>query len=41
MKVMLTRQAIKTVLKYMSETNGELHYYLHNYIADNPVRMPL
>lgn len=25
-------QAVKTVLNYLSETNGELHYFLHNYV---------
>jgi len=33
----LTRQAIKTCLNYLSETNGELHFFLHNYLADNPL----
>jgi len=28
-------QAIKTVLNYLSETNGELHYFLHNYVSRN------
>lgn len=27
-------QAIKTCLNYLSETNGELHYFLHNYVSD-------
>ena len=34
-KVLATRQALKTVLNYLSETNGEQHLWLHNYIADN------
>ncbi|KAG2499951.1 hypothetical protein HYH03_002236 [Edaphochlamys debaryana] len=37
LKCILTRQAIKTTLNYLSETNGELHFYLHNYWADNPL----
>eukprot|EP00877_Chromochloris_zofingiensis_P002554 jgi/Chrzof1/1229/Cz01g45160.t1 len=37
MKCVLTRQAIKTVLNYLSETNGELHYYLHNYVSEHPI----
>jgi hypothetical protein len=26
-------QAVKTVLNYLSETNGELHFFLHNYVG--------
>lgn len=26
-------QAIKTCLNYLSETNGELHFFLHNYVS--------
>jgi hypothetical protein len=26
-------QAVKTVLNYLSETNGELHYFLHDYVS--------
>lgn len=36
-KTLVTRQAIKTVLNYLSETNGELHYFLHNYVAEHPL----
>lgn len=36
-RTLVTRQAIKTVLNYLSETNGELHFFLHNYISDNPL----
>lgn len=36
-KTILTRQAVKTVLNYLSETNGELHYFLHNYVSENPI----
>ncbi|GIL73184.1 hypothetical protein Vretimale_4766 [Volvox reticuliferus] len=39
LKCLLTRQAIKTTLNYLSETNGELHYFLHNYWAENPMVM--
>lgn len=28
---------MKTVLNYLSETNGELHFFLHNYISENPL----
>ena len=31
---LLTRQAVKTLLHYASETNGEVHLFLHTYIAD-------
>lgn len=33
---LLTRQTLKTLLHYLGETNGEMHTYLHNYLADNP-----
>ncbi|KAI8473638.1 MAG: hypothetical protein J3K34DRAFT_410087 [Monoraphidium minutum] len=36
-KVLATRQAIKTLLNYLSETNGEQHLWLHNYVADTPL----
>ncbi|GLI69103.1 hypothetical protein VaNZ11_013650 [Volvox africanus] len=39
LKCLLTRQAIKTTLNYLSETNGELHFFLHNYWAENPMVM--
>jgi hypothetical protein len=35
-------QAIKTCLNYLSETNGELHFFLHNYVSatgGRPVRL--
>jgi len=38
-KIIVTRQALKTCLNYLSETNGELHYFLHNYISDNPLSL--
>ncbi|EFJ52107.1 hypothetical protein VOLCADRAFT_86928 [Volvox carteri f. nagariensis] len=34
-----TIKAIKTTLNYLSETNGELHFFLHNYWAENPLVM--
>lgn len=37
LKALATRQAIKTVLNYLSETNGEQHLWLHNWVADNPI----
>jgi hypothetical protein len=30
-------QAIKTTLNYLQETNGELHFFLHNYFAQHPL----
>lgn len=33
---MLTLQAVKTLLVYLQETNGELHHYLHNFLVNNP-----
>ncbi|KAG1660898.1 hypothetical protein FOA52_015940 [Chlamydomonas sp. UWO 241] len=38
-RLIVTRQAIKTTLNYLSETNGELHFFLHNYVADNPLSL--
>ncbi|KAG2450240.1 hypothetical protein HYH02_000337 [Chlamydomonas schloesseri] len=37
LKCILTRQAIKTTMNYLSETNGELHFFLHNYWAEHPL----
>ncbi|WIA12739.1 hypothetical protein OEZ85_006377 [Tetradesmus obliquus] len=37
LKTLLTRQAVKTVLNYLSETNGELHFFLHNYLSEHPL----
>lgn len=31
------RQALKTTLNYLSETNGELHFFLHNYVSEHPL----
>jgi hypothetical protein len=39
LKTLLTRQAVKTVLNYLSETNGELHFFLHNYLSEHPLRL--
>jgi hypothetical protein len=36
-QVLATRQAIKTLLNYLSETNGEQHLWLHNYVAGAPI----
>ena len=33
---LLTVQSVKTVLHYLQETNGEMHFYLNNYIYENP-----
>jgi hypothetical protein len=35
LKTLSTRQAVKTVLNYLSETNGELHFFLHNYLSEH------
>ncbi|GMH39147.1 hypothetical protein BSKO_07045 [Bryopsis sp. KO-2023] len=37
LKSLITRQAVKTCLKYLEETNGQLHYFLHCYVAANPL----
>lgn len=37
LKLILTRQAIKTLMNYLSETNGELHFWLHNYWSEHPL----
>ena len=39
MKALVTRQALKTMLNYLSETNGEMHFFLNNYVADHPLPM--
>jgi len=39
LKQILLRQTIKTILHFTGETNGELHRYLHTYIADNPLKL--
>ncbi|GBF98886.1 hypothetical protein Rsub_11524 [Raphidocelis subcapitata] len=36
-KLIATRQAVKTLLNYLSETNGEQHLWLHNFVADHPL----
>lgn len=36
-KVIATRQAVKTLLNYLSETNGEQHLWLHSYVAETPL----
>ncbi|CAL6441799.1 unnamed protein product [Bathycoccus prasinos] len=33
---LLTVQSVKTVLHYLQETNGEMHLFLNNYIAEHP-----
>ena len=33
---MITIQALKNLLHFLQETNGEMHMYLHNYIHENP-----
>ena len=32
---MVTRQALKNLLHYLQETNGEAHLYLNDYLATN------
>ncbi len=34
---LLTRQAVRTLLHYASETNGEIHLFLNEYLADHPL----
>lgn len=36
-KLVATRQAVKTTLNYLAETNGELHFFLHNYVSERPL----
>jgi len=33
---LLTRQTLKTLLHYLGETNGEMHLFLHDYLAEKP-----
>ena len=35
---MITIQALKNLLHFLQETNGEMHMYLHNHITENPFR---
>lgn len=34
---LITIQAIKNTLHYLQETNGEMHMYLHAYVAEHPI----
>jgi hypothetical protein len=34
---LLTRQAVRTLLHYLSETNGEMHLFLNEYLAAHPL----
>ena len=36
---LITVQALKNVLHYLQESNGEMHMYLHNYISENPIQL--
>jgi hypothetical protein len=36
---MITIQALKNLLHFLQETNGEMHMYLHNYIHENPFKL--
>lgn len=34
---LLTRQAVRTLVHYCSETNGEMHLFLNGYLAEHPL----
>ena len=34
---LLTRQAVRTLVHYCSETNGEMHLFLNSYLAAKPL----
>ena len=36
---MITIQALKNLLHFLQETNGEMHMYLHNHITENPFEL--
>lgn len=36
---LITIQALKNVLHYLQETNGEMHMFLHQYVAENPFEL--
>lgn len=35
----VTLQAVKTALVFFGETNGQMHLYLHSYLAENPIQV--
>lgn len=36
---LITIQALKNVLHYLQETNGEMHMFLHQYVTENPFEL--
>ena len=36
---LITIQALKNMLHYLQESNGEMHMFLHNYVHENPIRV--
>eukprot|EP00899_Mesostigma_viride_P009692 jgi/Mesvir1/18724/Mv01237-RA.1 len=37
LKNLILIQSVKSLLHYLQETSGELHLFLHNYVADHPL----
>ena len=36
---LITIQALKNMLHYLQESNGEMHMFLHNYVNENPIQL--
>ncbi len=36
---LITIQALKNLLHYLQESNGEMHMFLHNYVHENPIQL--
>ena len=36
---LITIQALKNLLHYLQESNGEMHMFLHNYVNENPIQL--
>ena len=36
---LITIQALKNILHYLQESNGEMHMFLHNYVHENPIQL--
>ena len=36
---LITIQALKNMLHYLQESNGEMHMFLHNYVHENPIQL--
>ncbi|CAD7701607.1 unnamed protein product [Ostreobium quekettii] len=39
LRSLVTRQALKTLLHYLEETNPQLHYFLHAHVVEHPLKM--